>query len=212
MQKKLIIACDGGAASGKSTGAKLIAKKYKLLLLNSGLYYRYASFLILKHRPKDITKFLRKKLNKVSYKRISVLDIHTQEISKYVPILAQNKTVRKIIDSIQKKIIKNNNRICIEGRDIASKILNKNPKYDIAFYFKCNLKVASLRRWHDLKKKVPLNEVKRTLRLRTKLDKNRIHSPLIRVKDSILIQSDKLNKNQMLGKMIASVNKKNLDN
>ena len=209
MQKKLIIACDGGAASGKSTGAKLIAKKYKLLLLNSGLYYRYASFLILKHRPKDITKFLRKKLNKVSYKRISVLDIHTQEISKYVPILAQNKTVRKIIDSIQKKIIKNNNRICIEGRDIASKILNKNPKYDIAFYFKCNLKVASLRRWHDLKKKVTLNEVKRTLRLRTKLDKNRIHSPLIRVKDSILIQSDKLNKNQMLGKMIASVNKKN---
>ena len=209
MQKKLIIACDGGAASGKSTGAKLIAKKYKLLLLNSGLYYRYASFLILKHRPKDITKFLRKKLNKVSYKRISVLDIHTQEISKYVPILAQNKTVRKIIDSIQKKIIKNNNRICIEGRDIASKILNKNPKYDIAFYFKCNLRVASLRRWHDLKKKVPLNEVKRTLRLRTKLDKNRIHSPLIRVKDSIIIQSDKMNKIQMLGKMIASINKKN---
>jgi len=209
MQKKLIIACDGGAASGKSTGAKLIANKYKLLLLNSGLYYRYASFLILKNRPKDIIKFLQNKLNKVSYKHISVLDIHSQEISKYVPILAQNRGVRKIIDNIQKKIIKNNNRICIEGRDIASKILNKNPKYDIAFYFKCNLRVASLRRWHDLKKKVPLNEVKRTLRLRTKLDKNRIHSPLIRVKDSILIQSDKLNKNQMLGKMIASVNKKN---
>ena len=60
-----------------------------------------------------------------------------------------------------------------------------------------------------LKKKVPLNEVKRTLRLRTKLDKNRIHSPLIRVKDSIIIQSDKMNKIQMLGKMIASINKKN---
>ena len=209
MQKKLIIACDGGAASGKSTGAKLIANKYKLLLLNSGLYYRYASFLILKNRPKDIIKFLQNKLNKVSYKHSSVLDIHSQEISKYVPILAQNRGVRKIIDNIQKKIIKNNNRICIEGRDIASKILNKNPKYDIAFYFTCNLKVASLRRWHDLKKKVPLNEVKRTLRLRTKLDKNRIHSPLIRVKDSIIIQSDKMNKIQMLGKMIASINKKN---
>ena len=209
MQKKLIIACDGGAASGKSTGAKLIANKYKLLLLNSGLYYRYASFLILKNRPKDIIKFLQNKLNKVSYKHISVLDIHSQEISKYVPILAQNRGVRKIIDNIQRKIIKNHNRICIEGRDIASKILNKNPKYDIAFYFTCNLKVASLRRWHDLKKKVPLNEVKRTLRLRTKLDKNRIHSPLIRVKDSIIIQSDKMNKIQMLGKMIASINKKN---
>ena len=36
-QKKLIIACDGESASGKSTAAKLISKKYKLLLLNSGL-------------------------------------------------------------------------------------------------------------------------------------------------------------------------------
>ena len=32
-------------------------------------------------------------------------------------------------------IIKNNNRICVEGRDIASKILSKNPRYDLAFYF-----------------------------------------------------------------------------
>ena len=39
-QKKLIIACDGESASGKSTAAKLISKKYKLLLINSGLLYR----------------------------------------------------------------------------------------------------------------------------------------------------------------------------
>ena len=41
--KKLIIACDGEAASGKSTGAKLLSKKYNLLLINSGLFYRYSS-------------------------------------------------------------------------------------------------------------------------------------------------------------------------
>ena len=41
--KKLIIACDGESASGKSTAAKLISRKYKLLLINSGLLYRYAS-------------------------------------------------------------------------------------------------------------------------------------------------------------------------
>ena len=35
--KKLQITCDGGAATGKSTGAKLIAKKYKLAFLSSGL-------------------------------------------------------------------------------------------------------------------------------------------------------------------------------
>ena len=42
------------------------------------------------------------------------------------------------------KIIKTNNRICVEGRDIASKILVKNPKYDLAFYFKCSLECCSL--------------------------------------------------------------------
>jgi CMP/dCMP kinase len=208
MKKKLIIACDGGAASGKSTGAKLISKKYKLLLINSGLYYRYASCLVLENRPKNITNFLQKKLNEISYKNISKLDIYSQKISKYVPILAQKKSVRKIIDKLQEKIIKSNNRICIEGRDIASKVLNKNPRYDVAFYFKCNLKVASFRRWHDLKKKISLNEVKKTLRARTKIDKNRVHSPLVRVKDSILIQSDKLNKAQMLAKMINTINEK----
>ena len=47
MSKSLIVACDGEAASGKSTGAKLLSKKYKLLLLNSGLLYRYASKLLI---------------------------------------------------------------------------------------------------------------------------------------------------------------------
>jgi len=208
MLKKLRIACDGAAASGKSTGAKLIAKQYKLLLFNSGLYYRYASFLILKNKPKNKIKYLEENLNNIPYKKISKLDIYSEEINKHVAVIAQQKNIRKIIDNLQKKIIKNNNHICIEGRDIASKILYKDPKYDIAFYFKCNLKVASVRRWIDLKKKIPLNEVKKSLRLRTRLDKNRTHSPLIRVKDSIVIQSDKLNKVQMLKKMVNTIEKK----
>ena len=51
--KKLIIACDGESASGKSTAAKLISKKYGLLLVNSGLLYRYASKLVINHKPKN---------------------------------------------------------------------------------------------------------------------------------------------------------------
>ena len=48
----LQISCDGGAATGKSTGAKMISKKYNLKFLSSGLLYRYASYLILKFKPK----------------------------------------------------------------------------------------------------------------------------------------------------------------
>jgi cytidylate kinase len=203
--KKLIIACDGESASGKSTAAKLISKKYNLLLINSGLFYRYASKLVIKHNPKNKVLFLKKKFKKLSYKKISNQSLHSEKISNHVAILAKNKKIREIVNQIQKSIIKNNNRICVEGRDIASKILSKNPKYDLAFYFKCSLDVASYRRWLDIKKIVPLKEVKKSLNLRTKIDKNRKHSPLIRVKDSVLIRSDKLSKKQVLSKMSAYV-------
>ena len=69
--KKLIIACDGESASGKSTAAKLVSKKYKLLLINSGLLYRYCSKLIIKDKPKNIIPYLKKKFKTVSYKAIA---------------------------------------------------------------------------------------------------------------------------------------------
>ena len=199
--KKLIIACDGESASGKSTAAKLISKKYDLLLINSGLLYRYASKLIIENKPKKELNFLKKKFKNTSYKKISKLKLHSEKISNHVAILAKNKKIREIINKVQMSIIKKNNKICVEGRDIASKILSNKPKYDLAFYFKCNLNVASYRRWLDIKKSVPLKEVKKSLNIRTKIDKNRKHSPLIRVKDSILIRSDKLSKKQVLSKM-----------
>ena len=99
MKNSLIIACDGEAASGKSTGAKLISKKYKLLLINSGLFYRFASKLILEHRPKKIIPFLKKKFSKVSYKKISSQNLHSQEISDHVGYLAKKRGVRLIINS-----------------------------------------------------------------------------------------------------------------
>ena len=96
---------------------------------------------------------------------------------------------------------KKNKKICVEGRDIASKILAKNPKYDLAFYFKCNIKVASYRRWLDIKKKVSLQNVRKSLTKRTLMDKKRKNSPLVKVKDAILIRTDKLTKKQVLSKM-----------
>ena len=207
--KKLIIACDGESASGKSTAAKLISRKYKLLLINSGLLYRYASKEIIKSKPKNSIIFLKKKFKNISYKKIVKLNLHSEQISNHVAILAKNKNVRKIINTFQKTLIKKNKKICVEGRDIASKILAKNPKYDLAFYFKCNVKVASYRRWLDIKKKVSLKNVRKSLIKRTSMDKKRKNSPLIRVKDAILIRTDKLNKKQVLSKMSDHIEKLN---
>ena len=207
--KKLIIACDGESASGKSTAAKLISKKYKLLLINSGLLYRYASKEIINYKPKNSISFLKKKFKNISYKKIVKLNLHSEEISNHVAILAKNKNIRKIINAFQKTLIKKNKKICVEGRDIASKILAKNPKYDLAFYFKCNVKVASYRRWLDIKKKVSLKNVRKSLIKRTSMDKKRKNSPLIRVKDAILIRTDKLNKKQVLSKISEHIEKLN---
>ena len=199
--KKLIIACDGESASGKSTAAKLISKKYGLLLINSGLFYRYGSKLLIQNKPKNIISFLEKKFKNVSYKSITYKNLHTEEISNHVAQLAKNKRFREIVNRCQKKIIKNNKKICVEGRDIASKILSKNPKYDLAFYFKCNINVAGYRRWLDLKKKVSLKSVKKSLKDRTTMDKTRKNSPLVKVKDAILIRTDILSKRQVILKM-----------
>ena len=207
--KKLIIACDGESASGKSTAAKLVSNKYKLLLINSGLLYRYASKEIIKHKPKNSINFLKKRFSNISYKKIVKLNLHSEQISNHVAILAKNKNIRKIINAFQKKLIKKNKKICVEGRDIASKILAKNPKYDLAFYFKCNVKIASYRRWLDIKKKVSLKDVRKSLIKRTSMDKKRKNSPLIKVKDAILLRTDKLNKKQVLSKMTDYIEKLN---
>jgi CMP/dCMP kinase len=207
--KKLIIACDGESASGKSTAAKLVSKKYNLLLINSGLLYRYCSKMIIQNKPKNIIPFLKKKFKTSSYKNISQQNLHSEEISRHVTKIAKNKKVRDVVNQVQIKIIKTNNRICVEGRDIASKILAKKPRYDLAFYFRCNLDIASQRRWLDLKKTVSLKDVKQSLQKRTTMDKKRKNSPLIKVKDAILINSGKLTKNQVLTKMSFYIDKLN---
>ena len=206
-KSKLIIACDGESASGKSTAAKLISKKYNLLLINSGLLYRYCSKLIIESNPKDKIKFLTNKFRKISYQKIKKYSLHSEIISKHVAIIAKDAKIRNIVNKFQKELIQSNNRICVEGRDIASKILSKNPKYDLAFYFKCKLDVASYRRWLDLKKKVSLKSVKKSLKDRTTMDKTRKNSPLVKVKDAILIRTDKLSKIKVLSVMSKHIDK-----
>ena len=204
----LRVSCDGESSSGKSTAAKLISKKYKLFCMNSGLLFRYASRLIIIRKPKKIIPFLRKKFRNLNYKHITHLNLHSQEISNHVVFLAKQKKVRRIIRIFQKKIIKQHHQICCEGRDQASTILRKSPHYDVAFYFKCNLNTASLRRWRDLKKKIPLKEVKKSLRIRTLLDKKRRHNPLKKVADAVLIRTDILNKKAMVAKMSKEIDRK----
>ena len=228
--KTIQISCDGGAATGKSTGAKIIAKKYKIKFLSSGLLYRYASFLLIKYKPINEINFLKKKFQSLNYKKLDKINLHTQEISKesaiiakigkirkilkvfqinlYSPeisnqsaVIAKVHKIRQILKNFQTKFAKKNKSCCIEGRDISTKIL---PNSDVKFFFKCDLDTASIRRYKELKKKknkIKLQDVKKALRIRNNQDINRKNSPLLKHRDAIVIDTGKLNKLQMQKKM-----------
>ena len=205
--KIIQISCDGGAATGKSTGAKMISKKYKLKFLSSGLLYRYASFLLIKHKPKNQINFLKQKFKNLNYKKINTINLHTPEISKKTSNIAKINKVRKILKTFQKKFSNKFKNCCIEGRDISTKIL---PNSDVKFFFICNLNTAALRRYKELKKKdnkIKFNDVKKALRIRNNHDIKRKNSPLLKHRDAIEIDTGKLNKPSMLKKMSKYVDK-----
>ena len=207
VNKKIQISCDGGGATGKSTGAKMIAKKYKLKFLSSGLLYRYAAFLLLKHKPKNQIIFLKRKFKKLNYKKLDKISLHTPKISKKTSSIAKINNVRKILKTFQTNFSNKFQNCCIEGRDISTKIL---PKSDIKFFFKCNLNTAALRRWKELKKTghiIKFKDVKKALRIRNNDDTKRRFSPLLKHRDAIEIDTSKLNKQAMLIKMSKHVDK-----
>ncbi len=199
--KFLQISCDGGAATGKSTGAKMISKKYKLKFLSSGLLYRYVVFLLLKHKPKKKLDFIKKKFKNLSYNQLERVNLHTPLISQQSSVIAKNEKIRRILKRFQINFSKKNKNCCIEGRDISTKIL---PNSDLKFYFICNLSTAAKRRFKELKSlgmNLKLKDVKKALRIRNKLDINRKHSPLLKHRNSIVIDSGKYDKKAMLVKM-----------
>ena len=205
--KILRITCDGGAATGKSTGAKLIAKKFGLSFLSSGLLYRYASYMILKKNPKNIINFLKKEFIKLNYKKLNNINLHLPKISEHSAIIAKIPAVRSILKKYQKNYIRKNKRCVLEGRDASTKIL---PNSDVKFFFICSLDIASKRRYKELKKntkKIKLKDVKLAISKRNLMDKNRKLSPLQKHPDAVVVNTGKLNKQAMLAKMSKYVEK-----
>ena len=206
---KLIIAADGSAASGKTTGAKKVSKKYGLKFLSSGLLYRYASYQLIKSKPKNKISFLKKSFKKLDIKKLNNKKLHTQEISKFAFLFLKEKKIRSILKSFQVRFAKKYNKVCIEGRDIGTVIL---PKADIKFFFKCSLQVASKRRFIELKKinkKIKFSDVKKAMSIRNNLDRNRKNSPLIQAENAVIVRTDKLkNIKGMINKMSETIEEK----
>ena len=203
------IAADGSSASGKTTGGKLIARKFKMSFLSSGALYRYCALKILENKNKYDVKFVNKiartiKLNKLNDKRL-----YYPEVTKFSSIIAKKSFVRKALMNFQKNFIKNSNLLIIEGRDIGSKILG--AKADLKLFFKCDIKAKAKRRFKEfrsLDKKITLKQVEKALKLRDIEDKKRRISPLRMTKNAVLVDTSKLTIKQMEKKLVNLVKEK----
>jgi len=201
------IAIDGGSASGKTTGGKFIAKNFGFKLLSSGKLYRYLALCILKNNGKYNNNFINKVAKNISLIKLSSNQLYSPKVTKLASIIAKKKYVRSILKKFQKNFIKKNQKIIIEGRDIASKII---PNADLKIFFKCSSKEKTKRRLKELKKtnkKIKLKEVEKSLKLRDFSDKNRKESPLLLVKGAVLVDTTNLNLKQMEVKLNKLVEK-----
>ena len=209
---KFIVAADGAAASGKTTGSKIISRKYGLKFLSSGLLYRYAGQQLLKYKPKNKIKFLQLKFKNLNYKKIIKINLHSPKISEYTSIIAKQKKIRNVLKKFQRDFASKHKTVCIEGRDIGTVIL---PKADLKFFFICNLKIAAKRRFKELKKKnkfLKFKNVKKELQNRNLRDVSRKNSPLLKSPDAVIVDTGKTrNITMMINKMSKYMDRKILD-
>jgi len=204
---KFSIAIDGSSASGKTTGSKIISKKFKFKLLSSGKLYRYLAYKIIKNNKKYDQKYIRNLSKKITLLKLKNKKLNSPQITRLSSIIATKKYIRNELKKFQIEFIKKNNKVIIEGRDIASKIM---PNADLKIFFKCSLKEKAKRRlkeYKKLNKNTKISEVKKSLKLRDFSDKNRKESPLLFVKGAVLVDTTKLTINQMKLQLVSLVNK-----
>ncbi len=196
------IAADGSSASGKTTGGKLIAKKFNMNFLSSGTLYRFCALKTLENKNKYNAKFINKVSKSITLKKLKNKKLYTPEVAKVSSIIAKKPYVRSALKSFQKNFIKKSRLVVVEGRDIGSKIM---VRADLKLFFTCSIKEKAKRRFKEFKtlnKNITLTQVEKALIQRDKEDTKRKISPLIMTKNAVLVDTTKLNIKQMEAKLI----------
>ena len=205
---KFSIAIDGSSASGKTTGSKLIAKKFNFKLLSSGKLYRYLAYKIINNKKKYNKKFILQQSKKITLKKLNSKKLYSPEITNLTSIIAKKKFIRIALRQFQIDFINKNKKVIVEGRDIASRIM---PDADLKIFFKCSIKEKAKRRLEEFKKtnkKITLKVVEKSLKSRDFIDKNRKESPLLFIKGAVLVDTTNLTIKKMEEKLIKLVKQK----
>ena len=202
MSKKIVVAIDGPAGSGKSTIAKALAQKLGFVYLDTGAMYRAITYLaisksIVDEIPKviEITRNIDLKLSfENGVTRVFVDDveitekIRTPEINAKVSDISRIPEIRQEMVRIQRSLGKKGNLIA-EGRDTTTVVF---PEADLKIFLTATLEERAKRRFLEYQEKgqhTDLEDVKKSIENRDYIDSHREVSPLKKADDAFVIDT-----------------------
>jgi cytidylate kinase len=220
---KPIIAIDGPAGSGKSTIAKLVAKKLGLSYIDTGAMYRAlalkAKMANVDFRDEERIGELAKTIDldlryDAKTSQLTVLlegrdvseEIRKPYITDEVSSIAKIKEVREHMVILQRRLAQGKRSI-LEGRDITTVVF---PDAYKKFYLDADPDERIRRRYLEMREKnMPVEEsnVKINIEKRDRIDSTREHAPLRRAKDAVYIDTTKLSIDEVVNRVIEEINK-----
>lgn len=209
---KLVITCDGPAASGKSTIGKMVAEKLGIAFLSSGWFYRALAYLLLTHKgytvetlidaqEEHISYYLDSTLLRYEYKNnAAVLYFKNENITPYLKdvkidkgsiLLSPRRLIRDKIMELQRDFASHTSCV-IEGRDCGSVVF---PDADYKFFITASLAIRATR-WNKEQSirghRFTQEEAERLLADRDERDRNRAYGALIVPEGAITIDTTTL--------------------
>lgn len=215
MEKKLIIAIDGPAGSGKSTTAKIIADKLKISYLDTGAMYRAVTAYFIDNNYSIDSDNIYSIMDSIiiEFYEYSVLlnnqdftyRLRDNDVSSLVSKISSNKIVRDRMVLIQRNISENKS-IVVDGRDIGTVVF---PNADYKFFITAGIKERASRRYRELKLKgreVELINIEQQIKERDYLDSTRKNSPLKKADGAIVIDTTHLHLEEQVNTILKIIN------
>jgi cytidylate kinase len=216
--KKLIIAIDGPAASGKSSVAKLLARRLNYLYIDTGAMYRAITLIALRshvdlNNQQAITKLLLDCDIQVGKEFIYLNGedvtsaIRSSPVTENVSLISSYPKVREAMMIKQREIGKDGG-VVMDGRDIGTYVF---PNADIKIYQTADAQTRALRRYQENKihgRDMTLDEVLQDIIRRDKYDSTREYAPLKKANDATLIDTTSLSAEDVVAKILDLVRNK----
>lgn len=223
MTKALQVAIDGPASAGKSTVAKLVAKRFGYIYCDTGAMYRSVTWAALdRNITLDNVAAIIKLAQEITIsfepgaeeQRVFVDGhevtkvIRSNEVAENVSAVAAIPEVRSEMVKEQRKIATQGG-IVMDGRDIGTTVLTNAP---VKIFLVASAHERARRRFEENQAKgiatSTLEELQKAIELRDQKDSTRKVSPLTKAKDAIEIDSTHLTIDQVVSEISKIIEKK----